>query len=57
MQTVGQWISKGKLQYVSCPDGRKVAKRWLIQFMTDYILASPYRLSYTMRRIMEDLDG
>ena len=39
MQTVGQWISKGKLQYVSCPDGRKVAKRWLIQFMTDYILA------------------
>lgn len=57
MQTVGQWISKGKLQYVSCPDGRKVAKRWLIQFMTDYILASPYRLSYTMRRIVEDLDG
>ena len=47
MQTVGQWNSKGKLQYVSCPDGRKVAKRWLIQFMTDYILASPYRLSYT----------
>ena len=57
MQTVGQWISKGKLQYVSCPDGRKVAKRWLIQFMADYILASPYRLSYTMRRIVEDLDG
>ena len=41
MQTVGQWISKGKLQYVSCPDGRKVAKRWLIQFMTDYIPSSP----------------
>lgn len=57
LQTIGQWISKGKLQYVPCPDGRKVAKQWLIHFMTDHILASPSRLSYTMRRTVEDLLG
>lgn len=28
-QTIGQWISKKKLQSVSCPDGTKVAKEWL----------------------------
>ena len=55
LQTVNQWVASKKLQCVYCPDGRKVAKQWLIQFISDYIHTHPTTLSPKLKVLMNHL--
>ena len=55
LQTVNQWVTSKKLQCVYCPDGRKVAKQWLIQFISDYIHNHPTTLSPKLKVLMNQL--
>ena len=55
LQTVNQWVASKKLQCVYCPDGRKVAKQWLIQFISDYIHNHPTTLSPKLKVLMNQL--
>lgn len=48
-QTVGQWICRQQLKHIHCPDGVKVAKTWLITFITSNTLKNPYTLPEPMR--------
>ena len=53
-QTVGQWISKKKLQSVSCPNGTRIAKEWLIDFIVAYIISHPAYLSPILKEMREE---
>ena len=50
--TVRQWITEKKLQSVYCPDRQKVAKQWLVEFISGYILDCPSEISSEMRSIV-----
>ena len=54
LQTIGQWISKKRLQSVSCPDRKKVAKEWFIDFITDHIISHPAYLPPVLKKMREE---
>lgn len=41
---------KKKLQSVSCPDGTKVAKEWLIEFIAAHIISHPAYLPPELKK-------
>lgn len=50
--TIGQWVASQKLPSVTLPRGVKVvAKQWLVEFISDYTVENPNRLSNTHRQI------
>lgn len=55
LQTINQWINSKRLQCVYCPEGRKVAKQWLVQFISDYIHTHPATLSHKLATIINRL--
>lgn len=55
LQTINQWIVTKRLQCVYCPDGRKIAKKWLIEFISNYIHDHPSTLSGKLKSITDKL--
>ena len=52
LATIGQWLTQQKLESVMLPDRTQViAKRWLVEFISEYIVQNPSRLSNACREI------
>ena len=50
--TIGQWIACQKLQNTTLPDRTQIiAKKWLVEFISEYTIRKPNRLSNTNRQI------
>ena len=43
--TVGQWMCREKLKSTKLPTMRLVAKQWLIEYICEYTISNPSRLS------------
>ena len=53
-RTIGQWIVQSKLRNVMLPNRTQIiAKRWLIEFISEYTVQNPSRLSNINRQIAE----
>ena len=51
---IGQWIVQSKLRNVMLPNRTQIiAKRWLIEFISEYTVQNPSRLSNINRQIAE----
>lgn len=44
--TVGQWICREKLKSTKLPTVRVVAKEWLVEYICEYTISNPSRLSH-----------
>ena len=44
--TVGQWICHEKLKSTKLPTVRVVAKEWLVEYICEYTISNPSRLSH-----------
>lgn len=50
--TIGQWMIKRKLQSIILPDRTQIiAKQWLVEFVSEYTIQNPGRLSKFNRQI------
>ena len=50
--TIGQWLVHQKLKSVMLPDRTQViAKKWLVEFISEYTIQNPSHLSNTNRQI------
>ena len=50
--TIGQWMIRQKLQNTMLPNRTQViAKKWLVEFVSEYTVQNPSRLSNTNRQI------
>lgn len=53
-RTIGRWIVQRNLRNVMLPDRTQIiAKRWLIEFISEYTVQNPSRLSNINRQIAE----
>ena len=44
--TVGKWLCREKLKSTKLPTTRIIAKRWLVEYICDYTISNPSRLSH-----------
>lgn len=52
LQTINHWLDKHSLRYIQCPDGKIVAKKWVVDFIAVYIVKNPNRLSDTLAGVV-----
>jgi len=53
-RTVGTWMTKNKLRFITAPEGVLIAKDWLIDFIDAYTIRSGQSISKKHRMIIEE---